>query len=187
MFAITSRMRIFTGALAAAVLVSVSCARAPSNPEVGAAAPATPSAVAETAPSPPIRIRVTAANWEWEIRYPGADGVLDSEDDVLDRQNLHLPAGSHVTLELESRDYSYSFYVPDYDLIEVALPGPPYRREFDSGAAGVHKLLGSQMCGYAHPDLLGDVTVMRPEEFEAWISSGPSDRRPPSSASDPAS
>ena len=98
-----------------------------------------------------------------------------------------MPAGSHVTLELESRDYSYSFYVPDYDLIEVALPGPPYRREFDSGAAGVHRLLGSQMCGYAHPDLLGDVTVMQPDEFEAWILSGPNDRRPPASASDPAS
>lgn len=169
-------------AVAALALVSICCGRQVSRQT----APPVTEAPSVTAPSPPITIRVTAGDWKWEIRYPGGDGLLDSDDDVLDERNLHLPAGSHVTLELRSRDYSYSFHVPDYNLIEVALPGSPYRREFDSGAAGVHKLLGSQMCGYAHPDLLGDVVVMRPEEFDAWIEGASTGRSSPASTTDPA-
>jgi len=176
-------MRLRRAAIFAGILLLGGCGQAPSRP----AAP--PAAVPVAAPpsSPPIRIRVTGGNWKWEVRYPGEDGILDSDDDVVDEQNVHLPAGSHVTLDLDSRDYSYSFYVPDYDLIEVALPGSPFRREFDSGAAGVHKLLGSQMCGYAHPDLLGDVVVQEPADFDAWIKKSSSAPKLPASASDPAS
>jgi len=153
-----------------------------------------PDPAAVAAPARAITIRVTGGGFKWVMRYPGADGLLDSPDDVLDEKILHLPAASRVTLELRSDDYAYSFYVPDFELIEVALPGGPYRREFDSGAPGIHRLLGGQMCGYTHPDLLGDVVVQRAAEFDAWIaglahgpSSGASGSNPPASASGPAS
>ena len=50
-------------------------------------------------------------------------------------------------------------------------PLPPFTElELETGPAGVHDLLGSQMCGFTHPEPLGDVIVQERAEFADWLS-----------------
>lgn len=170
-------------ALAAALLIG--CApEAPEEPAPAAApspvlprsaagepAPARPPESAPAQPAGPLRIRITGHDYRWLLRYPGPDGRLDTPDDVRTERNLHLPARREVILDLVSDDWVYTFYVPYLDVLESAVPDAPFEIDFETGPAGVHDLLGSQMCGYTHPLLLGDVVIEEAGAFEAWLAS----------------
>jgi len=134
----------------------------------GCAPPASPPATAP--PKGSLAMRVTAAEFQWRIRYPGPDEKLDTSDDVLARRHLHLPAETRVAIDLRSEDYVYSFFLPHIDLMEVAVPDIPFELVFETATPGIHELLGSQMCGYTHPELLGDVVIHTPNDFETWLS-----------------
>jgi cytochrome c oxidase subunit 2 len=109
-----------------------------------------------------VRVRITGRDFRWHIRYPGPDGVLDTADDRLDQRNLHVPASTDVELELCSDDFVYSLYLPDYELVEMAFPGRPLVMEFRTDSPGRSRLMGSQMCGFAHEELLGKLVVDPP-------------------------
>ena len=116
-----------------------------------------------------LSLRVTAENFKWHLKYPGPDGILDTPDDILTQQHLHLPTYTNVSIELLSNDWVYSFFLPHLGLTDIAVPDAPFTIEFQTGASGNHRLLGSQMCGYTHPDLLGDVVIHTQQEFGEWL------------------
>jgi heme/copper-type cytochrome/quinol oxidase subunit 2 len=104
-------------------------------------------------------VRITGHDYQWRIRYAGPDGVLETADDVLGSRDLYLPAHAQIRLELCSDDFAYTLYLPHQDLMEVAVPQMPCELEFQTDAPGSYELLGSQMCGYTHPLLIGKVKV----------------------------
>jgi heme/copper-type cytochrome/quinol oxidase subunit 2 len=116
-------------------------------------------------------VRITGHEFRWHIQYPGPDGQFDTPDDLHTERHLHLPENAPTTLELLSKDYVYSPYLPHVELLEITLPGQKFTMEFDAGVPGKFELLGTQMCGYAHPNLLGDLVVHSSEEFEDWQKS----------------
>ncbi|HXI03138.1 MAG TPA: hypothetical protein VNI57_08165, partial [Candidatus Saccharimonadales bacterium] len=124
-------------------------------------------------PAEAFRVRVTGRDWKWEIRYPGADGVLGTEDDPLTFRNLHLPARSEISVDLRSGDYAYSLYLPEVEVMEAAIPGAPFDLRFRTGDPGVHELKGSQMCGFAHPELLGKMYVQSRSDLDGWMAALP--------------
>jgi cytochrome c oxidase subunit II len=120
--------------------------------------------------SDPLEVRVTGAGYQWTIRYAGPDGRLDTADDVVTRRHLHLPARSRVRLELASEDFVYSFSLPALDVSDLAVPGRPFLLMFETESAGTSRVMGDQMCGFTHPELMGDLIVQRPEEFQSWLA-----------------
>ncbi len=121
------------------------------------------------APHEPLRVRVTAQDFQWHHRYPGADRRLDTPDDLLTRRHLHLPTDTEIQIELCSDDFVYTLYLPDYELVEMAFPGRPYLMKISTRSAGTSGFLGSQMCGFTHEDLLGELVVMNPTDFRRWM------------------
>lgn len=119
-----------------------------------------------------VALRVTGHDFKWYIRYAGLDGELDTKDDVVSQRHLDLPANAEVTVDLQSRDYVYSFFVPEVDLIEAAVPEIPIEIGFETDTPGTLQLRGSQMCGFAHPELLGRVAVHARSDFDAWLTAG---------------
>lgn len=109
--------------------------------------------------APPFTLRVTGRDFHWEILYPGPDGVLDTPDDVMRQRHLHLPAHRAIAIDLRSDDYVYSLHLPDLEVTELAVPGKPYLLQFETENPGNYRLMGSQMCGYTHPELLGNLVV----------------------------
>ena len=94
-------------------------------------------------------------------------------------QDVHLPINQNVILELHSKDYVYSFALPHLDLKEIAVPDLTFSLSFKTDTVGTFELLGDQMCGYAHPQLLGKLIVTSAKEFESWSETGrPRDYHP---------
>ena len=122
-----------------------------------------------SSPGAPLKVRITGHEFRWQIRYAGADEEFDTEDDVRTRRHLHLPPDSPVTLELGSDDFVYSLYIPHVEIFEFAYPGRIFILEFDSGLPSTHELLGTQMCGFAHPELIGELVVHVQDEFDEWL------------------
>jgi cytochrome c oxidase subunit 2 len=121
---------------------------------------------------PPITalaLEVTGTDYQWTVRYPGPDGRLHSDDDVIDRRDLHLPAGADVTITLGSTDFVYRFGLPDYGIRAMAVPDVPFSVRFTPTVPGVGRLLGDEMCGYAHPSLIGKVYVEPSATFRRWL------------------
>ena len=112
-----------------------------------------------------LEIEVVGRDFQWEVRYPGPDGVLGTEDDRIGARDVHVPVGARAKLHLRSRDYIYFLALPHLGLKEIAVPELEYALEFDAGAAGRYELLGDQMCGYTHPGLLGELIVESREDF----------------------
>lgn len=131
--------------------------------------------VACSAPTPaqrlptPYRVRVTGHGFHWFIRHSGLDGELDTADDVLGERELRLPAATSLRLDLRSDDYVYTFALPHLDRREIAVPDLAYGLQFEVAAAGHYPIRGSQMCGYTHPSLMGELVVVSPAEFVAWL------------------
>ena len=110
--------------------------------------------------APTYQVRVTGDEFRWQIRHPGPDARLDTADDRITQQHLELPARRRVALDLRSNDYVYSLYLPQIPVLEVAVPGDPVIIDFETGEERVLELLGNQMCGYTHPELLGELRVL---------------------------
>jgi heme/copper-type cytochrome/quinol oxidase subunit 2 len=116
-----------------------------------------------------ITIEATGDNFNWYFRYPGNDGVLGNDDDKFSKQNLFLPPNSRVQLKLKSKDYLYSFSLPELALEEIAVPGLEHEVSFKTKRQTTFTLLGDQFCGYAHESLIGKVNVRNQnDDFYAW-------------------
>jgi cytochrome c oxidase subunit 2 len=120
-------------------------------------------------PDRTYRVLITGRDFNWYIRYPGPDNELGTADDIHARRDLHLPQHTKVRLELASDDYLYSLTLPQWNLKEIAVPDLSFCLEFDTQVAGTFDLLGDQMCGYTHPNLLGQLTVQSHSDFDAWL------------------
>lgn len=116
-----------------------------------------------------LQIEITGSEYEWHVRHPGPDGLLDTEDDVLVLRDLRVPLGRRVKVLLLSHDYIYTFALPLMDLKQIAVPDLMFSIEFQAERLGRFDLLGDQMCGYTHPRLLGNLVITSEEDYESWL------------------
>jgi cytochrome c oxidase subunit 2 len=158
------------GFLLAAML---GCGGPAGGPE-GAGSVTDPERCADTvAAGAPFIVQVTGRDFRWHVRYPGADGRLGTADDLRGERDVHLPACASARIELESDDYIYTLSLPHRGLREIAVPAMTFALEFDTGPAGTYDLRGDQLCGYAHPALIGKLVIEPGAAFESRLGAAP--------------
>jgi cytochrome c oxidase subunit 2 len=139
-----------------------------------------------------MTIRVTAQQFAWLVHYPGPDGefgridagLITSEnpagldrasvhaaDDVVTINEMHLPLGRAVVVQLTARDVIHSFGVPAMRVKQDAIPGLMTPVWFVPTLEGRFDIACSQLCGLGHYRMRGIITVERPENFTSWLSS----------------
>ncbi|TBH20462.1 cytochrome-c oxidase [Thermus thermamylovorans] len=140
-------------------------------------------------------VEVLSQQWLWNYRYPGPDGKLgraevrnaspanpfglDLEDPaarddiVVIGGPLRLPLGEPVLLLLRANDVLHSFYVPEFRVKMDAVPGMVTRIWFTPTEAGEFQVICAEFCGIGHARMLGQVLVLPPEEFRAWLHTQP--------------
>ena len=124
----------------------------------------------------PLSLRMTGCEFQWQLRYPGQDGLFDTADDITAVRHLHLPAESTVRLQLQSCDVLYTFAAPAIGLNELAVPGTSYVLELRTGAPGELDFRGDQLCGFQHEQLSGRIVIHSRDDFSRWLAeAGPSD------------
>jgi cytochrome c oxidase subunit 2 len=66
-------------------------------------------------PKVALQVRVIGHQWWWEFNYPTL-GITTANE-------LHVPAGRNIALELESVDVIHSFWIPAFAGKRDVIPG----------------------------------------------------------------
>lgn len=118
----------------------------------------------------PPMVMVKAKRFGWEFFYAGADGIVETEDDIFIENLLVLPAGEDVVLQLESRDVIHSFFVPELRLKQDIVPGMTQFVWFNSKELGTVEIMCAELCGWGHYKMKGELRLVDRPTFDAWIA-----------------
>jgi cytochrome c oxidase subunit 2 len=113
---------------------------------------------------PAVRIEVTGEQWWWRVRYLDAEGRLDFET----ANEVRIPAGKPVLLELKSGDVIHSFWVPALAGKLDMIPGRTNRLRLLAARPGEYRGQCAEYCGGPHALMAFFVVVQQEAAFEQW-------------------
>ena len=128
------------------------------------------SRVRGTPPSPDLEVEITAEQFAWNIRYAGADGRLNTPDDITTVNQLHLPVHETVLIRLKSKDVIHSFFVPQFRMKQDAVPGLTSHVWIAATKTGNFEIACAELCGLGHYRMRGYLTIESPDAFQAWLA-----------------
>lgn len=113
---------------------------------------------------PPVRIRITANQWWWDVEYLGA-----TPSEALRTANeLHLPAGRPALIELHSNDVIHSFWVPNLAGKQDLIPGRTTDVALLPRRTGIFRGQCAEFCGAQHAHMALTVVVEPEARFRGW-------------------
>ena len=115
-------------------------------------------------------VRVIAQQWAWTFVHAGADGVLDTADDVATVDDLRLKVNTTYHYELTSRDVLHCFSIPLFRLKQDSVPGREIKGWFRPTMTGEYDVQCAEMCGIGHGVMAARVTIHTEEEYAKWLS-----------------
>lgn len=116
-----------------------------------------------------VRIEVQAHQWSWAARYAGADAKFNTPDDVLTLNDIRIPVGAPVLVQLASVDVIHSFNLPNFRVKRDAVPGDITRLTFEAREEGAFEISCAQHCGPNHYKMRGVLTVLPRERYQQWL------------------
>src|ERR1700761_1844762 len=112
-------------------------------------------------PTNAMNIYIVGKQWMWKAEHPGGQHEIDS---------LHVPIGRPVQLTMISQDVFHSFSIPAFRVKREVIPGRYTTVWFEATEPGTYHLFCTQYCGTLHSQMIGEVTAMRPDDYQAWTS-----------------
>ncbi|MDB4930483.1 MAG: cytochrome c oxidase subunit 2, partial [Myxococcaceae bacterium] len=122
------------------------------------------------APADALRIEVVAQQWAWRFRYAGPDEAFGTPDDVVTLNDLRVPVGRAVALQMRSLDVVHGLFLPTLRARLEAFPGRTARTWFRPAREGRGELACSVLCGAAHYQMRGEVAVLSTEQYRRWMA-----------------
>jgi len=144
-----------------------------------------------TVPKDALQFEVVGKQWEWNYRLPGKDGKLgttkislisddnpfginpkdpNGKDDVLiEGDDLHLPVGVPIKMNLRSLDVLHDFYVPQFRAKMDLVPGMVTFFWLEPTRTGTFDILCAELCGVGHHAMRGTVVVDDQTAFNKWL------------------
>jgi cytochrome c oxidase subunit 2 len=121
-------------------------------------------ALAEFADDSALTVRVTGRQWWWQFEYQ--DPVPNRR--VLTANELHVPVGRKIRVDVASRDVIHSFWAPELFGKLDLIPGYTGTTYFRADRAGVYRGRCAEFCGlqHAHMDFL--IVAEPAARFDAW-------------------
>ncbi|MGQ0815941.1 MAG: cytochrome c oxidase subunit II [Gemmatimonadota bacterium] len=117
-----------------------------------------------------LELIITAKQFEWNVTYPGADNKLNTPDDFVRRNQLHVPVNVPVHVALRSEDVIHSFFLPELRLKQDAVPGMDIPAWFQATRAGSFSIGCAELCGLGHYKMKGSLTVHTADEWTSWTT-----------------
>jgi cytochrome c oxidase subunit 2 len=116
-----------------------------------------------TPPRGATEVYVVAKQWMWKLEHPEGQREINE---------LHVPVGRDIKLIMTSQDVIHSFYIPAFRIKQDVLPGRYTTQWFRASKPGVYHLFCAEYCGAQHSGMIGQIVVMEPAQYEAWLSGG---------------
>ncbi len=127
--------------------------------------------VKQNLPEPDATVRVIGQQWAWTFVHPGADGEIDTEDDIHMVDQLHVEVGKVYHYKLESRDVLHNFSVPTFRLKQDSIPGREITGWFEPTKEGEFMIQCAEICGMGHGIMGARLHVHSSEDYAAWVQS----------------
>jgi cytochrome c oxidase subunit II len=116
-----------------------------------------------------MNIRVDGQQYLWRFHYPGSQDVFSYDDMVV-------PVGMTVTLDVTSDDVAHSWWIPALGGKADAIPGYVnktwFRIPLDSIKPGEHRVVlngqCAELCGRNHANMTARVIGLRYDDWKAW-------------------
>ena len=124
-----------------------------------------------------LHIRITGRQWWWHIEYEHDD----PRKTATTANELHIPVGRTVHLELTSSDVIHSFWVPSLHGKKDLIPGRLNRTWIRIDEPGEYRGQCAEFCGLEHAKMAITVVAERPEDFAAWLAHQREPATPPAS------
>jgi cytochrome c oxidase subunit 2 len=147
-------------------------------------------------PAGALLVEVTGQQFAWNVRYPGKDGVFGktdltqasqdnpiglvssdpaAADDIILLNQLYLPMGRPVRIQVKSVDVVHSFFLPNFRVKQDAVPGMTSELWFTPTALGDYDIACAQHCGLGHFRMKGQIHIVDPGKFDKAMSGKSSD------------
>lgn len=127
-----------------------------------------------------LHIRITGRQWWWQLDYepdnPARTATTANE--------LVVPVGKVIHLELVSVDVIHSFWVPSLHGKRDLIPGRTNRTWLRVDEPGTYRGQCAEFCGLEHANMGITIIAVPPEQFEGWLHHQRSEARKPSTATE---
>jgi cytochrome c oxidase subunit 2 len=114
-------------------------------------------------PDETLNIYVVGKQWMWKFQH------LDGQREI---NELHVPVGRPVKLIMASEDVIHDLFVPAFRVKADVVPGRYTSIWFEPTTPGTYHLFCAEYCGTRHSGMIGQVIVMTPDNYQAWLSGG---------------
>jgi len=112
-------------------------------------------------PQTGLVVQAIGHQFYFSFRYPEINGEVTNE--------MHLPVGVPVTLNLTSSDVIHGFWVPAMRLKNDTVPGLVTSIRFTPRLTGRYPIICTQFCGVLHSEMNKQILVIEPKPaFDKW-------------------
>lgn len=114
-----------------------------------------------------LTVKVRGLQWWWGVEYFGA-----TPDQRFETANeIHIPVGRNVRLQLEGLDVIHSFWVPSLAGKQDLIPGRPNELTLRAERPGVYRGQCAEFCGLQHAHMSFFVIAEEQVAFDQWVAS----------------
>jgi cytochrome c oxidase subunit 2 len=120
-----------------------------------------------------LTVDVTGRRWFWDVTYPTAH--------VRTANEIHIPVGVPVRVEVSSGDVIHSFWLPELDRKIDMIPGRTNSVTLEAVHRGTYRGQCAEFCGLQHANMSFVVVAEPRQEFDEWLVAQSKPARPPPS------
>ena len=135
----------------------------------------TMAAIASPQQAPRITIAIRGHQWWWELQYRTGDPSRQ----FTTANEIHIPVGEPVRLELTTADVIHTFWVPQISGKTDLIPGQTNVTWIEADAQGVYRGQCNEYCGQQHAHMALTLFADPPDKFQAWWNAQIEAARPP--------
>ncbi|MDO5629052.1 MAG: cytochrome c oxidase subunit II [Mobilicoccus sp.] len=107
-------------------------------------------------------VEVIGHQYWWEVRYP--------QSGIIDANEIHIPTGRRVRLEITTNDVIHSVWVPSLAGKMDMIPGRTNTMWLETDQPGTYWGQCAEFCGVQHALMRFAVVAHEPEEFDGWVA-----------------
>jgi cytochrome o ubiquinol oxidase subunit II len=109
----------------------------------------------------PVTVQVVSLDWKWLFIYP--------DQGIATVNQLTIPVGTPINLELTSSGVMNSFFVPQLGSQIYTMAGMATRLQLQADQSGTYRGLSAQFSGEGFADMRFTVDAVSADQFAQWV------------------
>ena len=128
-------------------------------------------------PSDAMEVNVYGQQWWWGFEY---DSNNDGQIDIKTANEMVIPAGQPVVVNIRSRDVIHSFWIPALNGKKDAVPGRTHSLTMEADEPGIYRGQCTEYCGLSHANMRMRVVALTEADYAAWVENQTQEAATPS-------